>query len=58
MTPTRFHQGRLLDHVHLRVADLEASKAFYAAALDALGLEAVHHGPTRRSAESIVIEPA
>lgn len=34
----RFHQGRLLDHVHLRVADLEASKAFYAAALEAVGL--------------------
>jgi catechol 2,3-dioxygenase-like lactoylglutathione lyase family enzyme len=35
----RFHQGRLLDHVHLHVSDLEASKAFYAAALGAVGLE-------------------
>jgi catechol 2,3-dioxygenase-like lactoylglutathione lyase family enzyme len=33
-----FHQGRLLDHVHLRVRDLEASKRFYGAALEALGL--------------------
>lgn len=33
MTELRFHQGRLLDHVHLRVTDLDASKAFYAAAL-------------------------
>jgi catechol 2,3-dioxygenase-like lactoylglutathione lyase family enzyme len=33
-----YHQGRLLDHVHLRVADLEASKRFYRAALEALGL--------------------
>ena len=32
------HTGRLLDHVHLRVADLEASKRFYGAALAALGL--------------------
>ena len=32
------HAGRLLDHVHLRVADLEASKRFYGAALTALGL--------------------
>ena len=32
------HAGRLLDHVHLRVADLEASKRFYRAALAALGL--------------------
>jgi catechol 2,3-dioxygenase-like lactoylglutathione lyase family enzyme len=33
-----FHQGRLLDHVHLRVRDLEASKRFYRAAVEALGL--------------------
>jgi catechol 2,3-dioxygenase-like lactoylglutathione lyase family enzyme len=32
------HGGRLLDHVHLRVADLEASKRFYGAALEAVGL--------------------
>ena len=41
----RFHQGRLLDHVHLRVADLEASKAFYAAALEAVGVEMTMEGP-------------
>jgi catechol 2,3-dioxygenase-like lactoylglutathione lyase family enzyme len=34
-----FHAGRLFDHVHLRVADLEASKRFYSGALAALGLE-------------------
>jgi catechol 2,3-dioxygenase-like lactoylglutathione lyase family enzyme len=34
---TEYHVGRLLDHVHLRVADLQASKRFYAAALQALG---------------------
>ena len=33
------HAGRLFDHVHLRVADLEASKRFYSGALAALGLE-------------------
>jgi catechol 2,3-dioxygenase-like lactoylglutathione lyase family enzyme len=33
-----FHRGRMLDHVHLRVRDLEASKRFYRAALEALGL--------------------
>ena len=31
------HSGRLIDHVHLRVADLERSKAFYAAVLPVLG---------------------
>ena len=34
-----FHTGRLLDHVHLRVTDLEASKSFYRAVLAALGRE-------------------
>ena len=31
--------GRLFDHLHLRVADLEASRAFYRAALASLGHE-------------------
>jgi catechol 2,3-dioxygenase-like lactoylglutathione lyase family enzyme len=33
----QYQTGRLLDHVHLRVADLERSKAFYAAVLPVLG---------------------
>ena len=33
-----FHRGRLIDHVHLRVKDLEASKRFYHAVLSAIGL--------------------
>lgn len=32
------HRGRLFDHVHLRVRDLEASKRFYRAVLEALGI--------------------
>jgi catechol 2,3-dioxygenase-like lactoylglutathione lyase family enzyme len=32
------HKGRLLDHVHLRVADLEASRRFYEAVTEALGI--------------------
>ena len=32
------HAGRLFDHIHLRVRDVEASKRFYAAALEPLGL--------------------
>jgi catechol 2,3-dioxygenase-like lactoylglutathione lyase family enzyme len=39
MAGMEFHQGRLLDHVHLRVADLEASKRFYRAVLEAVGRE-------------------
>jgi catechol 2,3-dioxygenase-like lactoylglutathione lyase family enzyme len=34
-------RGRLLDHLHLRVRDLERSRRFYAAILDALGIELV-----------------
>jgi catechol 2,3-dioxygenase-like lactoylglutathione lyase family enzyme len=34
------HVGRLVDHVHLRVKDLAASKRFYRAAARALALEA------------------
>jgi catechol 2,3-dioxygenase-like lactoylglutathione lyase family enzyme len=33
-----FHRGRLLDHVHLRVADVEASKRFYRVVFASLGL--------------------
>ena len=40
-----YRTGRLLDHVHLRVTDLEASKRFYAAALDVLGLGPLNEGP-------------
>lgn len=32
------HRGRLIDHVHLVVADLAASKRFYAAVFDVLGV--------------------
>jgi len=33
----QFHLGRLIDHVHLRVSDLEASKGFYRAVIASLG---------------------
>jgi catechol 2,3-dioxygenase-like lactoylglutathione lyase family enzyme len=32
------HKGRLFDHVHIRVSDIEASRRFYEAALAAVGL--------------------
>ncbi len=34
----KYHQGRLIDHVHLRVADLGRSRAFYRAAFEALAM--------------------
>lgn len=42
----QFHRGRLLDHVHLRVADVEKSKRFYRAVFAAVGLpDALQEGP-------------
>ena len=35
----QFHRGRLVDHVHIVVADLTASLAFYKAILGSLGLD-------------------
>lgn len=39
-----YHLGRLFDHVHLRVADLEKSKRFYTAVLGSLGLYLIGEG--------------
>ena len=36
--------GRLIDHLHLRVADFDASKRFYRAALEAVGLDLTEEG--------------
>ena len=40
----QFHQGRLIDHLHLRVRDLEKSRKVYKAALGALGRDLTHEG--------------
>ena len=37
-TPMKYHQGRLIDHVHLRVRDLERSRRFYKAVLEAIDM--------------------
>jgi catechol 2,3-dioxygenase-like lactoylglutathione lyase family enzyme len=41
----QFHQGRLIDHVHLVVSDLAASKRFYVAVLASVGRSITHEGP-------------
>jgi catechol 2,3-dioxygenase-like lactoylglutathione lyase family enzyme len=33
----KYHRGRLIDHVHLRVKNLDASKRFYRAVIAAIG---------------------
>lgn len=42
----RYFQGRLIDHLHLRVADYAVSGGFYQAVLEALGHGGtIEHGP-------------
>lgn len=52
------HVGRLIDHVHLRVADLERSRAFYSAALAALGREITFEGEGFFSSDELFIDRA
>jgi lactoylglutathione lyase len=45
METLELHRGRLVDHLQLVVRDLAASKRFYAAAFDALGIPMGGEGP-------------
>ena len=55
----QYHVGRLIDHVHLRVSHLEASKKFYRAALGALGkADCIREGETYFSADELWIDQA
>ena len=54
-----FHQGRLVDHIHLRVTALAASKRFYTAALTALGFaDAVTDAPGYFAADELWVDRA
>ena len=50
-----FHLGRLLDHVHVRVADVEASKRFYRALLEAVGRGITWEGEHAFSADELFV---
>jgi catechol 2,3-dioxygenase-like lactoylglutathione lyase family enzyme len=55
----QFHRGRLIDHVHLRVADLEASKRFYRGVLTALGWpEVLQEGDGFFHADELYVDKA
>ena len=54
----RFHVGRLIDHVHLRVADLEASRRFYRAALRAIGRDFTGESPDHFAADELWVDRA
>jgi catechol 2,3-dioxygenase-like lactoylglutathione lyase family enzyme len=49
------HAGRLFDHVHLRVADLEASKRFYEVVLTAVGRELISEGDGYFAADELFV---
>jgi catechol 2,3-dioxygenase-like lactoylglutathione lyase family enzyme len=49
------HAGRLLDHVHLRVRDLELSKRFYASVLEPLGRDLTGEGDGWFSADELFV---
>jgi catechol 2,3-dioxygenase-like lactoylglutathione lyase family enzyme len=52
---TEYHLGRLVDHVHLRVRDLEASKRFYRAVLEALGRGLTWEGEGAFAADELFV---
>ena len=54
----QFHLGRLIDHVHLRVSDLEASRRFYRAVLQALGRDLTSESPEHFSSDELWIDQA
>ena len=53
-----YHKGRLIDHVHLRVSDLEASRRFYRAVLQALGRDFTYESPEAFSSDELWVDRA
>lgn len=54
-----YQRGRLIDHVHLRVSDLAASKRFYRAVLEAIGRgDAIAEAEDHFSADELWIDRA
>jgi len=55
----QYHRGRLVDHVHLRVTDLRASKRFYRALLESLGrAQGIREGEDFFNADELWIDEA
>jgi len=52
------HRGRLVDHVHLRCRDLEASKRFYRAVLEAIGIPVLSESEHHLAADELWIDQA
>jgi catechol 2,3-dioxygenase-like lactoylglutathione lyase family enzyme len=55
----QIHRGRLIDHVHLRVANLDAAKRFYRAVLESLGrAQGIREGDDFFNADELWIDRA
>ncbi len=52
------HQGRLIDHIHLRVSDLEASRRFYRTVLQALGHDFTSESPEHFACDELWVDKA
>ena len=52
-----WHAGRLIDHVHLRCTDLDATEKFYAAILKAIGHPGGWRTPNAIQADELYISP-
>ena len=52
------HLGRLIDHLHLVVRDLEASRRFYGAVLGALGRELTWEGEEAFACDELYVSSA
>ena len=55
MQISSLHRGRLLDHLQLVVSDLAASRRFYEAVLEPLGIEVGGEGPGFFWADELVV---
>lgn len=58
MNAQELHRGRLIDHIHLVVRDLSASKTFYAAIFDALDIPMGGAGEGFFWADELVVSTA
>lgn len=58
METNELHRGRLIDHLQLVVADLDASRRFYEAALGAIGVPMGGDGPGFFWADELFVSTA
>ena len=58
METNELHRGRLIDHIQLVVRDLEASRTFYAAVFDVLGIPMAGEGGSYFWADELFVSTA